>query len=152
MFLNSTTRYATNYALTIGPCGLRLCLHDTHLTGVISTCAALTFVCRPTAQLKAILSAAELILKCNGGALISTNLIATIFLFRPCDATSRLVAFWHLWPTHRAIVRIQHGIDVEGEIGKTLGGPPVHLLVHSVLFVMFMFAGLVGPLQDGNAT
>lgn len=112
-------------------------LHD-----LVATAAGLTFIFRPSAQLQPLSAGGELILHCYGGVLLFTSLISLIFYARAFDDTSRLVclsfAFWHVWPSYRAVVRMQRGIDVQGELGKTLGGPAVHLATHAVLFVMFV--------------
>jgi hypothetical protein len=117
-------------------------IHD-----IISTFAGLTFIFRPEAQLLPLTPSASLILQCYGGLILFTNLIAFVFLTRPFDETSRLVAlafaFWHCWPTHRAIVRLVYGIETKGELGKTLGGPAVHLGVHGALIAMFLWSGLM---------
>jgi hypothetical protein len=109
---------------------------------IIATPAGLTFIFRSSRQLSPLTPAARLILQCYGGCLLFTNLIALIFLTRPFDETTRLVAFafasWHLWPSYRAVVRIQRGIDTQGQLGGTLGEPVVHLVVHLVAFVMFL--------------
>ena len=113
---------------------------------VVATFAGLTFIFRPYRQLAPLSDAAKLILQCYGGCLLFTNLISLIFLVRPeVDETTRLVAFayafWHLWPSYRAVVRIQRDIDTRGEMGNTLGGPGVHLTVHALLIVLFLYAG-----------
>lgn len=115
---------------------------------VIATAAALTFIFRPGRQLQPLSDSATLILQSYGGCLLFTNLISLIFLVRPVvDDTTRHVAlafaFWHTWPSYRAIVRMRHGIDTQGEMGKTLGGPITHLSVHVLLFGMFLYTALV---------
>jgi hypothetical protein len=114
-------------------------IHD-----VIATAAALTFIFRPQRQLQPLTPSATLILQCYGGCILFTNLISLIFLVRPViDETTRLVAlafvFWHAWPSYRAIVRLQYGIETQGEMSTTLGGPVVHLGIHGLLFFMFMY-------------
>lgn len=108
---------------------------------IIASPAGLTFIFRPSRQLSPLTPAARLILQCYGGCLLFTNLMALIFLTRPFDDTTRLAtvsfAFWHLWPSYRAVLRLQCGIDTAGQLGETLGGPVVHLTVHLVLVVMF---------------
>lgn len=113
----------------------------------IATVAGFTFVLRPSAQIRPLTPGAELILQCYGGLILFTCLISLIFFRRPFDETSRLVslafAFWHVWPSYRAIVRLRRGIDTDGALGKTLGGPGVHLAVHAILLVMFMRSGFM---------
>ena len=117
-------------------------LHD-----VVATLAGLTFVVRPSAQLAPLTPSASLILQCYGGLILFTTLISLIFLRRPFDETTRIVAlafaFWHCWPSYRAYVRILHGIDTKGKLATTLGGPWVHLGVHLALFVLFIYSGFL---------
>lgn len=114
----------------------------------IAIFAGLTFIFRPSAQLRPLTPGAELILQCYGGMILFTCLISLIFFRRPFDETSRLVAlafaFWHLWPSYRAVVRLQRGIDTEGPLGRTLGGPAVHLTVHVILVAMFVRSAITG--------
>lgn len=119
-------------------------IHD-----IIATFAGLTFVFRPHAQLQPLSPSAALILRCYGGCILFTVLISLAFLVRPVeDETTRLVAlalaFWHVWPSYRAVVRLQDDIDVKNELGRTLGGPTVHLGVHGLLFLMFLYTGIWG--------
>ena len=116
-------------------------IHD-----IVASFAGLTFIFRPGKQLSPLSPSAQLILQCYGGLILFTNLISLIMIARPVvDETTRLVAFafsfWHAWPSYRAVVRMQKGIDVEGEMGKTLGGPAIHLAVHALLFFMFLYVG-----------
>lgn len=115
---------------------------------IIATFAALTFIFRPHKQLAPLSEPAKLILRCYGGCLLFTNCISVIFLVRPeADETTKLVAFafafWHSWPTYRAVVRIHAGLDTSGELGKTLGGPWIHLAVHALLLILFVNTGLI---------
>lgn len=119
-------------------------LHD-----VIATTAAVTFIFRPERQLQPLTESGRLILQSYGGCLLFTSLVSLIFLTRPVvDETTRLAAlaftFWHAWPSYRAIVRMQRGIDTKGEMAKTLGGPLTHLAVHTVLFVGFLYTAFSG--------
>lgn len=115
----------------------------------IATVAGFTFIFRPSAQLKPLTPGGELILHCYGGMILTTCLISLIFFRRPFDETSRLVslsfAFWHAWPSYRAIVRMRKGIDMQGPLGGTLGGPAVHLAVHVLLLVMFVNSAVMTP-------
>ncbi|WYZ35679.1 hypothetical protein EsH8_X_000326 [Colletotrichum jinshuiense] len=81
------------------------------LHAAIETAAAGSFILKPDTQLPNPSVAAQLVLQSLGGLLMSTNLICLIFAARPVfDETSRLVAaslaFWHVWPCHRAYVRL----------------------------------------------
>lgn len=114
---------------------------------IIATFAGLTFILRPYKQLAPLSESAKLILHCYGGCLLFTNCISLIFLVRPeIDETTKLVAytfaFWHCWPSYRAVVRIHTGLDTKGELGKTLGGPWIHLAVHALLVVLFLNTAL----------
>ena len=114
------------------------------LHAVVETIAAVTFIFRPETQLPNPSLDARLVLQSFGGLLLSTSLVAAAVASQPVsDQTTRLVgaslAFWHLWPCYRAVVRISQGSGEEGPEVKTLGGPPVHLGVHLVL--LFMFTG-----------
>ncbi|KAH7319683.1 hypothetical protein B0I35DRAFT_478011 [Stachybotrys elegans] len=115
--------------------------------GLIETLAACSFILRPSTQLSPLTPSAELILQSKGGLLLFSNLISLVFLRRPFDDTSRLVslafAFWHLWPCHRAIVRIRSGLVQKVAQENALGGPALHLVTHSALLVMFLASGLL---------
>ncbi|KAK1974519.1 hypothetical protein LZ30DRAFT_607807 [Colletotrichum cereale] len=122
----------------------------------IETAAACSFILNPASQLPAPSPAARLVLQSFGGLLLTTNLVCSIFVVRPFDGTTRLVAaalaFWHAWPCWRAYVRLARpevdamGKDKDkGELAKkTLGGPGVHLVVHAGTLVLFAGAALVG--------
>ncbi|TDZ25166.1 hypothetical protein Cob_v001978 [Colletotrichum orbiculare MAFF 240422] len=110
---------------------------------LMETAAALSFIFKPESQLPNPSVAAQLVAKNLGGLLLSTNMMCLIFITRPFDQTSRLVAaslaFWHLWPCNRAYVRLtQPAVDgkTDGQ-SKTLGGPAVHLGSHLCLFLAF---------------
>lgn len=114
---------------------------------IVSLIAGFTFVLRPHKQLAPLSPSAKLILRCYGGCLIFTTLISHLFLTRPkADELTRRVAlifaFWHAWPSYRAIIRIRYDIDMAGELGETLGGPWAHLAVHVALMVLFLNTGL----------
>ncbi|KAH8729458.1 hypothetical protein BGZ61DRAFT_529660 [Ilyonectria robusta] len=121
---------------------------------LIETPAALTFILRPSSHVSPLPPSAGLLLQSLGGLLLASNLIALIFVRRPLDDVARHVAlalaFWHMWPCYRAVVRLSRRADGEirsGEeaaTGKTLGGPAVHLLIHSVLLVMFLGTWMLG--------
>ncbi|KPM42850.1 hypothetical protein AK830_g3658 [Neonectria ditissima] len=125
---------------------------------VIETPAALTFIFRPSSHVSPLPPDAGLLLQSLGGLLLASNLIALIFINRPFDYVTRRVAlalaFWHLWPCYRAVVRLGRRADSqrrskenEAATGKTLGGPAVHLAVHLVLLAMFMSSSLLGSVQ-----
>ncbi|KAI9900534.1 hypothetical protein N3K66_004796 [Trichothecium roseum] len=120
-------------------------LHD-----AVALPAGLTFVLRPHRQLSPLTPAARLILQCYGGLILFTCLVSLLFTLGPPAHPDALrlaalsFAFWHAWPSYRAVARLRGGIDVEGEMGTTLGGPAVHLAVHALLFFMFLGVGFWG--------
>lgn len=121
---------------------------------IIETAAALSFICKPEAQLPAASDDARLILQSYGGLLLSSNVLCVLFLARPgLDSATGLVALgvasYHLWPARRAFVRIRRGIGIgigaeQRRQARVLGGPAVHFVVHVVCFVALMGTGLVG--------
>ncbi|KAK1767828.1 hypothetical protein QBC33DRAFT_558658 [Phialemonium atrogriseum] len=119
---------------------------------IIETAAALSFICKPEAQLPAASDDARLILQSYGGLLLSSNILCVLFLARPgLDSATGLVALgvasYHLWPARRAFVRIHRGIGIGAEQRRqtrVLGGPSFHFVVHVVCFVALMGTGLVG--------
>ncbi|KEY67700.1 hypothetical protein S7711_03952 [Stachybotrys chartarum IBT 7711] len=114
---------------------------------VIESLAASSFILRPQSQLSPLSPPARLILQSKGGLLLFSNLVCLVFLRRPFDETSSLVAlslaFWHLWPCHRALVRIRTGMDKEFAQETAFGGPVVHLGIHVALFCMFVATGVL---------
>ncbi|KAF4345943.1 hypothetical protein FBEOM_85 [Fusarium beomiforme] len=116
---------------------------------LIETPAAFTFILKPSSQLQPLPPSAALILQSFGGLLLTSNLIALIFLRRAFDDATRQAAlafaFWHIWPCWRASRRLS-GYTEEGEASttKTLGGPMVHLGVHAGLLTMFLVAWYFG--------
>lgn len=118
---------------------------------VIEIPAALTYILKPSSHVNPLPESARLILQSFGGLLLTSNLVALVFLRRPFDDTSRQVAiafaFWHVWPCHRAVVRLNRGGDGEAASTKgTLGGPALHLAIHSTLLVSFAYAGFFGAM------
>lgn len=119
------------------------------LHAAIETAAAISFIANSTAQLPGASDDAVLILRSYGGLLLSSNLLCFLFAARPgFDAATALVAVsvgsYHLWPAGRALARIRRGIGTEGDQGRVLGGPALHLVVHVVCFVALMGAALFG--------
>ncbi|KAF5670583.1 hypothetical protein FHETE_4490 [Fusarium heterosporum] len=118
---------------------------------LIETPAAFTFIFRPSSQLQPLPPSAALILQSFGGLLLTSNLIALILIRRPFDDVTRQAAlafsFWHIWPCHRAYMRMcGYTKEDEASTTKTLGGPVVHLGVHAALLTMFL-----GTWYFGNA-
>lgn len=97
---------------------------------------------------------AVLICQSYGGLLLSTNVLCFLFLFYRGgdfdDATALLaasLAVYHVFPIWRAWVRIRRqGWPGRGwaQQAETLGGPPVHLVVHVLLFLSLTWVGLRG--------
>ncbi|CZS96654.1 hypothetical protein WAI453_010074 [Rhynchosporium graminicola] len=93
--------------------------------------AALNFFFRPNEQLSLPAPQAHAIIRQYAVLLMSSNIIALIFAFRPVDETSRRIAgalaAYHAAPLVRAIARIASS---GGGYGKGLGGPWVHAVLH----------------------
>ena len=114
---------------------------------IIEVVAGLSFISRPQSQLQPLSPAAKLILECYGGLLIFSSCMSLLFYTRGLDAgTTRMAscafALWHLFPAHRAVIRIRTGVDADGEIGRTLGGPWLHLMVHGGTALGFALTSL----------
>ncbi|KAL8304499.1 hypothetical protein RB597_004343 [Gaeumannomyces tritici] len=142
------------------PSKLPLILHI-----LVETAAARSFILQPRSQLPlerardpAARAEADLILKNLGGALLTTNLVAVALVLRPddefLDRTGRLIvlalASYHVWPAYRALARIFRPASAAAAVERTpkssapLGGPPVHLAVHTVCFLGLLGSGLLG--------
>ncbi|KLU89232.1 hypothetical protein MAPG_08206 [Magnaporthiopsis poae ATCC 64411] len=134
---------------------------------LIETAAARSFIFQPQSQLPldqardgdggATRREADLILSNLGGALLTTNLVALVLVLRPddqaLDRTGRLMALalasYHVWPAYRAISRIFFLRPVAPSratmrVDAPLGGPPVHLAVHTVCLAGLLGSGLFG--------
>jgi hypothetical protein len=119
------------------------------LHAAIETLAGISFVLQPELQIAGAekFSAGYLVVQSMGGMILSSNLICLIFIARPVfDDTSRLVAgalaFWHIWPSYRAMVRILRGDGTKTEQTQFLGGPPAHLAFHALLTALFIRSAL----------
>lgn len=99
---------------------------------LIETPASINFFFNPSEQLSSPAAQAHIIIQQYAVLLFASALIALIFALRPIDGTSRSVAgalaIYHLAPLVRAVGRIVEG---RGVYGKGLGGPFVHLIVHT---------------------
>jgi hypothetical protein len=95
--------------------------------------ASINFFLRPSEQLSSPAPQAHAIIRQYAILLLVSNIIALIFALRPVDATSQHVggalSLYHAAPFVRAARRILSGD--EGYRGG-LGGPAVHLVMHSV--------------------
>lgn len=97
--------------------------------------ASLNFFLRPSEQLSSPAPQAHAVIKQYATLLLSSNLVALVFMFRPVDGTSANVAgalaIYHLAPLTRATLRLVNG---DGGYGKQLGGPVAHMAVHGACF------------------
>ncbi|PVH87635.1 hypothetical protein DL98DRAFT_509854 [Cadophora sp. DSE1049] len=94
--------------------------------------ASLNFFFRPNDQLSSPAPQAHALIRQYAVLLMSLNIVALIFAFRPVDETSRRVAgalaVYHAAPLVRAVRRIA---SQEEGYGKGLGEPWVHAVVHA---------------------
>ncbi|KAK4199772.1 hypothetical protein QBC40DRAFT_227328 [Triangularia verruculosa] len=119
---------------------------------LVETPASLSFLLLPEAQLPGPSPEATLILRNFGGLLLSTNLIALVFLLRPhFDSLSALVTLclgtYHVWPIYRAYSRLKHtnlGQKKKETDRKVFGGPIVHFWVHLFCLVALVVSGWYG--------
>lgn len=118
---------------------------------VIETIAAVSFITDPESQIPQGSPAVKLVLRQYGGLLLSSNLICASLLIQPFNLTSRLLcgslAFFHLWPCHRAYCRLRHpqvyDIYTKGTKPAIFGDPWVHLFVHSICCILFTTSGMM---------
>ncbi|KFX98593.1 hypothetical protein V490_02226 [Pseudogymnoascus sp. VKM F-3557] len=105
---------------------------------VVEIPAALNFFINPLEELQLATPSASAIALVRQYALllICSNAIALVFLLLPIDKVSRRVAcalgFYHLGPASRAISRL---VRNEPALEISLGGPLVHLTVHTLCLV-----------------
>ncbi|KAH7410831.1 hypothetical protein BKA64DRAFT_365152 [Cadophora sp. MPI-SDFR-AT-0126] len=94
--------------------------------------ASLNFFFRPNEQLSSPAPQAHALIRQYAVLLMSSNIVALVFAFRPVDEISRRVAgalaVYHAAPLVRAVGRIASKGE---EYGKGLGGPWVHAVVHA---------------------
>lgn len=116
--------------------------------------ASLSFLLGAHKQLREPNPGPEAVLVCQsyGGLLLSTNVLCFLLLCHKGsnidDATAIVaasLAVYHLFPIRRAWTRIKsqggHGRGW-GQQAQVLGGPYVHLVLHSLLFLSLTWAGL----------
>ncbi|KAK4176826.1 hypothetical protein QBC36DRAFT_300807 [Triangularia setosa] len=123
-----------------------------HLLTEIPAC--LSFLLVPEAQLPRATPEATLILRNFGGLLLSTNLIALLFILRShFDCLSALVTLclgaYHIWPIYRAYSRLRDAKLAQGKKenekqNKVLGGPVVHFWVHIGCLAALLLSGWYG--------
>ncbi|EPE25551.1 hypothetical protein GLAREA_01463 [Glarea lozoyensis ATCC 20868] len=110
---------------------------------IIETPASLNFFFNPSEQLSAPAPQAHPVIAQYAVLLFTSNLIALIFAIRPVDNTSKLVAaalaVYHLAPLVRAVSRVT---SKKKSYGKGLGGPWVHLGVHSTCILALLALSL----------
>jgi hypothetical protein len=116
---------------------------------VVELPAAFTFIFRPNVQLPNASPDAVLILRNYGGLLLATvGLSSAMYWRNSFDSVSQTVAFslasYHVWPLARAVSRLRHNIGLEGQQGKTLGGPALAGALHAGLFAALIYAGFFG--------
>ncbi|CAI4215452.1 unnamed protein product [Parascedosporium putredinis] len=121
---------------------------------LIECIGATSFILYPASQIPNPSREASLVSQLVGGALLQSSLIALIIAFKSefavdsgaWDNADRALAlafaFWHVWPCYRAIARIQSRGGEGAKTQQTLGGPVVHLGVHSVLLSAFLWSAL----------
>ncbi|KAI1498301.1 hypothetical protein F5X99DRAFT_334679 [Biscogniauxia marginata] len=114
---------------------------------VVETVAAFSFIFHPDKQLPGCSPAAKLILRQYGGLLLTSSLICAAILAEPSfSGTARLLSValgtYHIWPCHRAYVRIQSGLGPRSTAISSLGGPTLHLAVHLACFGLFLFTAI----------
>ncbi|KAI0433797.1 hypothetical protein F5Y09DRAFT_298222 [Xylaria sp. FL1042] len=115
----------------------------------VETAAGISFIVYPERQLPGCTPAARLILRQYGALLLASSMVCLIIIARPgCGTTTtRLVAAalgsYHAWPCYRAIARIRDESRHRLEGTSVLGGPLVHLLVHSLCLGLFLYAMVV---------
>ena len=136
---------ATAWALSPAQAKAPLVLH-----AVLETAASLSFGLQPEKQLPGANEDTRAVLRSYSGALLSTNLLCVVFVWRAgFDDTARLVAaclaVYHIFPILRAVAKIQRGIGLKkGEKARVLGGPQIHMIVHSLCFSGLVLAALLG--------
>lgn len=116
--------------------------------------ASMSFFFQPRKQLQDPEASEEAILICHNyaGMLLATDILCVLSLIRSgsgsFDDTSAMVtwsmAIYHIFPIRRAWARIKKrgGNYIKEE--KIAGGPPGHLIIHSVLFISLVWAGWRG--------
>ncbi|KAI1278306.1 hypothetical protein F5Y07DRAFT_71757 [Xylaria sp. FL0933] len=115
----------------------------------VETAAGVSFIVHPERQLPGCAPAAKLILRQYGALLLASSMICFIIIASPAcgTTTTRLMAAalgsYHVWPCHRALTRIRDEALDEVKGTSVLGGPLVHLLVHSLCLGLFLYAAII---------
>ncbi|KAI0129869.1 hypothetical protein BJ170DRAFT_290765 [Xylariales sp. AK1849] len=118
------------------------------LHAAMETAAALSFILTPEKQLPGCSPATKLVLQQYGGLLLSTNFICLVVLLQPeFDGFSKMIGAalgsYHIWPSFRAYARLSQQIPSDSNDASTLGGPVVHLMLHGLCLIMFIYAVIV---------
>ena len=99
---------------------------------------SLGFFFSPSATLQIPQPYAHALIRQYALLLATTIGIAAIFLFQPATRTSRYIAgsfaFYHLGPIARAMNRLW--IGKQGDAGKGMANPWIHLIVHFICAVV----------------
>ncbi|KAK1973177.1 hypothetical protein LZ30DRAFT_611597 [Colletotrichum cereale] len=116
--------------------------------------ASMSFFLQPQKQLQDPAASEEAVLICHSyaGMLLATNVLCLLSIIRSgsdkFDDTSAMVTWsmsiYHLFPIRRAWTRIKKRRDNYLAEEQIAGGPPGHLIIHSVLFLSLVLAGWCG--------
>ncbi|KAI0808511.1 hypothetical protein GGR55DRAFT_651683 [Xylaria sp. FL0064] len=116
---------------------------------VVETAAGVSFIVHPERQLAGCTPAATLILRQYGALLLASSMVCLVVIAGPVcgTATTRLMAAalgsYHAWPCYRALTRIRDEARHKVKETSVLGGPLVHLLVHSLCLSLFLYAAII---------
>ncbi|KAI1118210.1 hypothetical protein F5Y14DRAFT_399590 [Nemania sp. NC0429] len=111
---------------------------------IIETAAGISFILHPEGQLPACTPAGKLILRQYGGLLLASSMVCLVIVADPdiSLATTRLMAValgsYHVWPCHRALIRIRTEALSGAKERTVLGGPLVHFIVHVICLGLFL--------------
>ncbi|KAI1322864.1 hypothetical protein F5Y16DRAFT_26229 [Xylariaceae sp. FL0255] len=114
------------------------------LHAVIETAAGISFIFFPHRQLPGCSADAKLIMRQYGALLLVSSVISLAVVASPsCDDATKPLAislgFYHAWPCYRALARIRTA-NPDRSQSTFLGGPGVHLVVHTTLVALFIFS------------
>lgn len=113
---------------------------------VVETAAALSFIFYPERQLPTCTPAGKLILRQYGGLLLASSMVCLIIVADPdlSVTTTRWMAValgsYHVWPCHRALIRIRTEALSGAKEESVLGVPLMHLMVHAICLGLFLSA------------
>ena len=125
----TSDRYSYHFSMQIYQLFSPFLLHV-----LIEVPACINFFFRPSATLPIPHPLASAIIRQYALLLMTSNIIAILFIPRPADVLSGQVAgalaLYHFGPLVRAISRIR-----DGESSNALGGPWLHALLHGMSVV-----------------